>query len=104
YNNLLDRVEKQLLKSVNINPDKEFDEYQEIIQSRYESIQSYKLVPYQQKLFDSIRSNLSNREKWISSVAFAILDKPLHKISDDEEPLLLDRINRRMEELDNLRE
>jgi len=104
YNQLVDRVEQCLLSSLNINTNTEFDDYKRIIQGRYESLKTYKLLPYQKKLYGRLMSNLSNREKWISSIAFAILDKPLYKISDDEEPLLLDRINSRLGELDNLRD
>ncbi|WP_147303641.1 hypothetical protein [Rhodohalobacter sp. SW132] len=102
YDRLIDRIENCMLQTVDIDIETNFEVYQTIVQDRYESIKSYKLAPYQKKLLDRLKSPLADREKWISSVAFAILDKPLSKMDDDEEPLLLDKLSTRLEELDNL--
>lgn len=104
YSHLIDRLERCLLDALDYKQNTNFETYQEKIKSRYDSIKTYKLVPYQKKLLGRLLSPLSDREKWLSSVAFAILDKPLTKLEDDEEPLLLDRLYTRIEELDNLRE
>lgn len=103
YNQLINRLEDCLLNTLDIET-KDFKEYQKIIQNRYGSIKNFKLVSYQQKLKGRLMSSLSNREKWISAIAFAILDKPLYRISDEQEPQLLDRLVTRLEELDNLRD
>ncbi len=104
YVHLIERVERCLLDTLDLSHDTDFEVYKEKIKSRYDSIKDYKLVPYQKKLLKSLLSELSDRDKWVSSVAFAILDKPLSKLENDEEPLLLDRLHTRIEELDNLRE
>jgi len=102
YDRLIDRIENCLLVTLDVDVDTPFKEYQSRIRSRYESIKTYKLAPYQKKLLDRLNSPLADREKWLSSVAFAVLDKPLTKMDDDEEPLLLDKLSTRLEELDNL--
>lgn len=102
YDQLIDRIENCMLQTVDIETDADFAVYQTRMQDRYISIKTYKLAPYQKKLLDRLKSPLADREKWISSVAFAILDKPLSKMDDDEEPLLLDKLSLRLEELDNL--
>jgi hypothetical protein len=102
YDALIDRIENCLLETLDFKGNVAFKEYQSRIKSRYDSIKTYKLTPYQKKLIDRLNSPLADREKWLSSIAFAILDKPLTKIEDEEEPLLLDKLSTRLEELDNL--
>ncbi|MEX1014914.1 MAG: hypothetical protein WDZ80_07200 [Candidatus Paceibacterota bacterium] len=102
YDALIDRIENCLLETLEVETKSEFKDYQAIIKSRYDSIKAYKLTPYQKKLLDRLNSPLADREKWLSSIAFAILDKPLAKMVDDEEPLLLDKLSTRLKELDNL--
>lgn len=102
YDRLIDRIENCLLITLDINVETEFNKYQSRINSRYESIKTYKLTPYQKKLLDRLNSPLADRGKWLSSITFAILDKPLTKLADEEEPLLLDKLSTRLEELDNL--
>jgi len=103
YDNLIDRIEQCLLDTLGFD-DKNYDSYKEDIKSRYDSLKPYKLVPYQKKLLGRLTSDQPDRESWIEAVAFAILDKPLEKIDDEEEPKLLDRLSTRLKELDNLRE
>jgi hypothetical protein len=103
YSKLIDRIEECLLDTLHLE-NKTYDKYKEIITSRYKSISNYKLVDYQKKLLGRLLSDQPSREKWIEAVAFAILDKPLTSLEDEEEPMLLDRLATRIEELDNLRE
>lgn len=103
YDDLVDRIEQCLLDTLGFQ-NKNYKSYKEDIKSRYDSIKSYKLVPYQKKLLGRLTSEQPDRESWIEAVAFAILDKPLEKIDDEEEPKLLDKLGTRLKELDNLRE
>lgn len=103
YEWLIDRVEHCLLDVLDLEG-KDYSKYKEVIKERYATINDYKLVPYQKKLLGRLLSDQPSREKWIEAVAFAILDKPLSILDDEEEPLLLDRLSTRIEELDNIRE
>jgi len=101
YGNLLDRVEACLLNALGLE-NESFSDYQKILKKRYSDLKSYRLTPYQKRFYGRLLSQQKNREKWLSAVAFTVLDKPLEQIRDDEERLLLDRLPRQIEELDNL--
>ena len=103
YSRLIDRVEECLLESMYIE-ESEYEEYKRIIESRYESLSPYKLIPYQKRLLKRLLSDQPGRKEWIEAVTFAVLDKPLAKLDDEEEPMLMERLSRRIEELDNLQE
>jgi len=103
YSRLIKRIEECLLESLYLE-DKEYEEYKGIIESRYESLSAYKLIPHQKKLLGRLLSPQPGRKEWIEAVAFAVLDKPLSKLEDEEEPMLMERLSRRIEELDNLQE
>jgi len=103
YPRLIKRIEECLLESLYLEA-KEYEGYKGIIESRYESLNVYKLIPHQKKLLGRLLSNQPGRKEWIEAVAFAILDKPLSKLEDEEEPMLMERLKRRIDELDNLQE
>ena len=103
YDRLIDRIEDCLLTALDLNG-KKYEDYLPLIKGRYVSLNEYELVPYQKKLLNQLTSTQPDRKAWIEGVAFAVLDKPLRNISDDEEPMLLKRLSDRIEELDNLRD
>ena len=103
YDRLIDRIEDCLLIALDLKG-KEYVNYLPLIKSRYASLNEYQLVPYQKKLLTQLLSNQPGRNEWIEAVAFAVLDKPLQNIGDDEEPMLLKKLTNRLEELDNLRD
>lgn len=103
YGRLIDRIENCLLDALDIE-EKKYYKYLPQIKIRYASINAHYLVPYQKKLLNQLTSDQPGRKEWIEGVAFAVLDKSLPKISDDEEPMMLKRLSDRIEELDNLRD
>jgi len=103
YDRLIDRIEDCLLTALDLKG-KEYEDYLSKIKGRYAYLNEYELVPYQKKLLTQLTSKQPGRKEWIEGVAFAVLDKPLRNISDDEEPMLLKRLSDRIEELDNLRD
>jgi hypothetical protein len=102
YDRLVDRIGECLLVTLDYKG-KKYEEYLSLIKDRYASLNEYQLVPYQKKLLTQLTSNQPGRKGWIEAVAFAVLDKPLQNIGDDEEPMLLKNLTDRLEELDNLR-
>jgi hypothetical protein len=102
YDRLIDRIEKCLLGALDLKGEM-YEEYLPLIKARYSSLNEYQLVPYQKKLLDQLTSNQPGRKEWIEAVAFAVLDKPLQNMGDNEEPMLLKKLSDRIEELDNLR-
>lgn len=103
YDRLIDRIEDCLLTTLDLKG-KEYEEYLSLSKGRYASLNEYELVPHQNKLLNQLTSIQPDRKAWIEGVAFAVLDKPLRNISDDEEPMLLKRLSDRIKELDNLRD
>lgn len=103
YDKLLDRIEACVVDALDLEG-QNYENYIPTIKSRYASLLEYQLVPYQKKLLKQLTTPQPGRREWISSVAFAVLDKPLENMDDEEEPLLLKRIQTRLEELDNLRD
>ncbi|MGF1670666.1 MAG: hypothetical protein ACFCU6_09470, partial [Balneolaceae bacterium] len=103
FDKLIDRIEACIVDALGLES-ADYQEYLSIIKRRYASLEEYQLVPYQKKLLKQLTSSQPGRTEWISSVAFAVLDKPLENIDDEEETVLLKRIQTRIEELDNLRD
>jgi len=103
YEKLLNRIEACIVDALDLES-QNYEDFIPTIKNRYVSLEEYQLVPYQKKLLKQLTTPQPGRREWISSVAFAVLDKPLENIDDEEEPLLLKRIQTRVEELDNLRD
>jgi hypothetical protein len=103
YDKLLDRIEACIVDALDLESHN-YEDFIPTIKSKYYSLEEYQLVPYQKKLLKQLTTPQPGRNEWISSVAFAVLDKPLENLDDEEEPILLKRIQTRIEELDNLRD
>ncbi len=102
FDDLLNRIEKHLLNVLEIEPEKSFQNYTELIRSKFCSIKSYRLADYQKKLLNRLDSKLDNREKWLSAVGLAVIDKPISKLKDDEEDTLFYNLESRLQELESL--
>jgi len=100
---LFDRVEKQLLRNLGIRKTT-FDKYKAKINSRYKSLRVHLLNPHQEIFFNRLNSKLPDRNAWINSVVQALLNKRLNEISDDEELIVISRLEESFRELDNLLE
>lgn len=102
YQYLLDKIERCLLDALDFSKDLQFKNYIEQIRNRYNNIQEFKLIDRQRKLLNRMHSPLEDREKWLNSVGLAVLDKPLSKLKDEEEDMLFNRLQSRVQELDAL--
>lgn len=101
YKNLIDRTEEVIFDAVDL-PVTSYSKDIERIRSFYGKIDEYELVPYQRKLVDRFTFDQPSRQKWIEAVAFAVLDKPLERIKDQEEHFLFKRLKDRIDELNHL--
>ncbi|MFA5668669.1 MAG: hypothetical protein WC967_05445 [Balneolaceae bacterium] len=102
FNQLMNRIEGHILSTLELNANLPFKEYTAIIEKRFRSIKEYRLADYQKKLLSRLLSKLNDREKWISAVALAVIDKPLARLKDNEEEKLFFNLNERLQELDSL--
>lgn len=99
---LLNRVEQQLLKSLGITGTTKFESYQSKIQKRYSSIRINLLYPRQKSLLTRIKSKIPDRQAWLNSIVQTVLGKQLKEMTDTDEHLLNDRLSNAFRELDNL--
>ncbi len=100
---LVDRVEKHLLRNLGLRK-MSFDKYKSKINNRYKSLRIHLLNSHQEIFFNRLNSKLPDRNAWINSVVQALLSKPLSEMSDDEELVVINRLEESFRELDNLLE
>ncbi len=101
--NLIDRVEKQLLKVLGFRK-MTFEKYKSKVQQRYDTLQGHNMHPRQKTFFNRLNSQLPDRKAWLSSLVHALLKKQINEISDEEELIIFDRMITSFQELDNLLE
>lgn len=81
-----------------------FPENKELLQARYKKIKTNKLNTKQKVFFQRITTALDDRSSWISSLAFAIVNKTLDNFTDKDIELFRSYYPSRIHELDNLSE
>ena len=101
YNELLTRVEYFLTKDVLGQPN-EFPNYKSQLQKRFSSLKDHQVLPSQKMFLLRVNSALDDRDSWLNSICFALLSKPLDRISDRDEDILKDKLQFTIKELDNL--
>ncbi len=72
------------------------------INMRFDSIKEFMLTKNQKSFYNRIISYNGDRVNWFSSIVISLLDKPLEKISDEEVPLIIDRIKNNISDFDDL--
>ncbi len=102
FDGLLRRFEKCLLDRISGNDNLEFPSYKEQLQERYKKIKKHLLLPYQKVFLLRVDSAIQDRQAWLLSIAEACLNKRLEHISDEEEPLLMSKLQNIIQELDQL--
>lgn len=101
YDELINRIETQLLKILNYK-NLTFSEYKDRIEYRYQNLKKYLLLPHQKIFYLRLFSKLNDRKKWLSSIIQVIIGKPIESLNDDDEKLISDKLNYIFHELDNL--
>lgn len=101
YDELLNEVEKTIIHSfgeANISLNQLIPK----IRVKYSYLEEYKLSSKQKAFINRITNDLNDREKWLSSVCQVLINKLLDSITDEEYPLLIDRVKSAFDELNNL--
>ena len=104
YNDLINRLEIHLINVLGYDGKENFEVYQPKVQQRYHEIKQFKLPDYQKKLLNRLISKPIDREKWLSAIGLAVVDKPISKLKDDEEETLFYNLETRLRELDSINE
>jgi hypothetical protein len=101
YDNLLNRIENNLLKKI-IGKQLSFPDYKKELTKRFGKIKKHQLDTKQKALIQRIKSPLDDRKSWLNSLSFAIIGKSLENLSDDDEIKFYDSLKDKIHELDNL--
>ena len=91
YNQLIDRIESNLIESLGLESG-EYAEYIKEIQQRLSKVKSNLLNPRQKEFYQHVMAHFDNRTEWYQSVCFAVLGLPLDRMTDNQEPKLHDDI------------
>jgi hypothetical protein len=101
YDNLLNRFEEYILEEF-IGEELNFQEYKIKLQDRYKKLKKHLCLPHQKTFVQRLDSHLDDRKAWLSSIAQAVIGKPLETIRDEEEVILYDKFKILIMDLDNL--
>jgi len=91
YDQLIDRIEKNLIEKLGFESG-EYSEYIVEIQNRLAKVKPHLLTPRQKEFFQHAVAQFDNRKEWYQSVCYSVLDGPLERLRDDQEPKLHDDI------------
>lgn len=91
YDNLINSLESFILRKV-IGQQLNFPEYKEILIKRFSKIKKHLLDTKQKALYQRIKSPLDERKSWLNSLAYAIINKSLEDLNDEEELFLYDKL------------
>ena len=98
YSDLISRIEEKLIDELGL-PDS-FDSYKMVLVKRYGNIKKY-LLPQKTKTFlERVLTPSDNKTDFIERISAVILDKPLSKLKDSEEELLIENMIYLFRELD----
>lgn len=101
YKELLNRFEIYLTKEV-LGSRSDFPDYKTYLQKRFASLKEHQILPSQKTFMLRVNSELDDRDSWLNSICFALLSKPLDRISDKDEEILKEKLSFIISELDNL--
>jgi len=100
-----DELNNRILSKASIElygEDLPFLEFRLKLINRYENIKEFLLLPYQKSFLTRIKSDINDKNSWISSITFSVFNKHLENIKDFEEEVLIDKLISVFKELDNL--
>jgi len=91
YDNLINRIEKKVISDLGLHS-KEFQTYIVEIQERYKHIKQHLLTQKQLNFHNRLLSPADNKKAWYQSICFVVLNKPLDRLRDEEEELLIENV------------
>ena len=101
FPNLINRIEEIISKTTR-DERIDFPENKLLLQQRFKKLKNEQIDPKLRVLVQRINTPLDDRQSWISSIATAIMSKPLDQFTDDDEQGFQTIFPKRVHELDNL--
>lgn len=89
YSQLIDRIEAHIVESLGLSS-YEYPAYVQEMQTRLSKVKMHLLTSRQKEFYQHFMAQFDKREEWFQSTCYAILEHPLDKLRDEEEPKLLD--------------
>lgn len=89
YNQLIDRIENNLIESLGLESG-EYVEYVKEIQQRLSKVKVNLLNPRLKEFYLHVMTQFDNRVEWFQSVCYAVVGTPLERLTDEQEPKLHD--------------
>lgn len=89
YTQLIDRVETHLVESLGLST-YDYSIYVGEIQERLSKVKEHLLTPRQKEFYQHAMAKFERREEWYQSVCYSVLNSPLDRMRDEQEPKLLD--------------
>ena len=100
YGDLINRVENYILNSLGIQ-ERDYETYKKIIEKKYKGVKDYLLTAKHKAFLSRVMTPLKDRDAWISSISYPILNKSLEALRDEEEEVLLQGLAHSFIELSN---
>lgn len=91
YRSLIDRIESQLIKRLELEGS-EYSEYIIEIRDRLSHIKEYLLSDKQRDFYNHAMAEFDSRQEWYQSICYAALDQPLERLRDEQEEQLIDNL------------
>lgn len=91
YNQLIDRIESNLIESLGLQSG-EYSEYIKEIHLRLSKVKPHLLNTRQKEFYQHTMAQFDNRTEWYQSICFSVLGSPLERMNDNQEPKLHDDI------------
>ena len=89
YNQLIDRIENNLIESLGLESG-EYAEYVKEIQQRLSKVKVNLLNPRLKEFYLHVMTQFDNRVEWFQSICYAVVGTPLERLTDEQEPKLHD--------------
>jgi len=91
YSNLINKIEDNIIDILGLQS-KEFNEYVLEIVNRFKSVKTNLLSTKQKNFLNRLFVVQPDKTKWVESICYVALDKPLVAIKDNEISLLIDSL------------
>ncbi len=98
YDNFIDRIEEKIIEHLGLPQD--FEDYKELLSSRYQSIDKRILSPKTRSFLDRIIAPSETKREFIEKLAIVVNDKRLDETKDSDEPLLIQQMLHLLSELE----
>lgn len=98
YDNFIDRIEEKIIEHLGLPH--EFENYKELLTSRYLSIDKRILTPTTRSFLDRLIAPSETKREFIEKLAIVVNDKRLDETKDSEEPLLIQQMLHLLSELE----